>query len=87
MLETAEEVTCQDTESKHMSEGYPPAGDGRGRDLSGHEKNTTERGGLTSCGQPREGFVRTRKASDQAWGTHYLETEREGLVRTRKESD
>ena len=43
-------------------------------DKSGHRKNVTEQGALTSWRPQREGQVRTQKESDQARGTHILET-------------
>ena len=42
--------------------------------MSGHEKNPTKRGALTNWRRHREGQVRTRKESDRAMGTHFLET-------------
>jgi len=43
-------------------------------DLSGHRKNMTEQGALTSWKIQREGLVRTWKETNQARGTHILET-------------
>ena len=73
-LETAEGVTCQDTERNRPSEAHSQAGDGMGRDLSGHRKKSTERGILTNWRRHREGFVRTRKETDRARRAHSLET-------------
>jgi len=42
--------------------------------LSGHRKKQTEQGALTSWRWQREGLVRTWKGTDQARGTHMLET-------------
>ena len=47
VLETAEGETCQDMERNRPSEAHSLSGDGRGRDLSEHGKNPTERGTLT----------------------------------------
>ena len=57
-----------------------------GRDKSGHRRNSTKRGTLTFWRRHREGQVRTWKESDQARGTHRLESA-SGQVRLRKESD
>ena len=48
ILETASRGTSQDTERVAPSEGHSPTGDSIGRDKSGHGKNPTERGALTS---------------------------------------
>ena len=50
-LETAAEETCQDRERNWPSGAHSQTGDGRGRDLSGHRKKSTERGTLTSWRQ------------------------------------
>ena len=47
-LETAEGGTCQDTEANRPTEAHSHPGDGRGRHLSGHAKNPTDRGPLTN---------------------------------------
>jgi len=47
-------------------------GDGLVR--TGHGKNATKRQALTPWRPQREGIVRTRKETDQATGTHKLET-------------
>ena len=67
------------------SKAHSLPGDGRGTDLSEHEKNPTERGRLTSWRRQRQGPVRTRKESDQARCTHFLETAEKRPIRTRKE--
>ena len=54
--------------------GHSHPGDGIGRDKSGHGKHPIERGTLTSWRRHRERQVRTYKESDQARGTHFLET-------------
>jgi len=74
-------------ERKQLSKGHSHPGDHRGRDLSGHRKKGTKQGALTSWRPQREGLVRTQKESNQARGTHILETTGEGLVRTWKESN
>jgi hypothetical protein len=42
--------------------------------LSGHGKKPTKRGALTNWRRQREGLVRTRKETDRARHTHFLET-------------
>ena len=73
-LETAEGGTCQDMERNRPTEAHSHPGDGRRRDLSGHEKKPTDQGALTPWRQ-QEGLVRTRKEIDRAagMGTHILE--------------
>ena len=56
------------------SKGHLHPGDGIARDKSGQGKNLTERGALTFWRQHQEGQVRTWKESEQARGTHQLET-------------
>ena len=73
-LETASGGPSQDSERIRTSEGHSPSGDGIGRDKSGHGKNQTKRGTLTPWRRHREGQVRIQKESDQARGTHELET-------------
>ena len=77
-LETAERGTCQDTERNQLTEADPHPGDGRERDLSGHGKKLTDRGGLTIWRRQREGLVRTRKETDRSRCTHQLETAERG---------
>ena len=76
-----------DTERNRPTEAHSPSGDGRGRELSGHGKKSTDRGALTHWRRQREGFVRTRKETDRPRRTHILKTVEEGLVKTRKEID
>jgi len=67
-------VTLQDTERKQLSKRHLLPGDHRGSDLSGHKNKVTEQGALT-CWRPKmEELVRTWKESNQARGTHFLET-------------
>ena len=47
-LQNAEGEDCQATQRNLPSEAHSPAGDGRGRDLSGHGKKQTERAPLTN---------------------------------------
>ena len=54
--------------------GYSHTGDGVTREMSKRRKNPTERGALTYWRRRQEGQVSTRKGSDQARGTHLLET-------------
>ena len=77
-LETAERGTCQDTERNRPTEAHSQTGDGRGKDLSGHGKKLTDRGGLTSWRRQREGLVRTRKETNRLRRTHILETAERG---------
>ena len=74
-------------EREQQSKGHSPTGDHRGRDKSGHRKKGTKQGALTSWRSQREGQGRTWKESNQARGTHFLETTEGGEVRTWKESD
>jgi len=73
-LETAEGGTSQDTERNRHSKEHSHPEDGRERDKSGYGKTAAEKGVLTSWIQQREGQVRTRKETDRARGTHFLET-------------
>jgi len=66
--------TSQDTERKQPSKAHSLPGDSRGRDKLGHRKKVTKQGALTSWRWQSEGQVRTRKESDQARHTHFLET-------------
>ena len=65
-LETAEGGTSQITERKRPSVRYSRPGDHRGRHKSGHEKEATERRGLTDWRPHRERQVKAQKESDQA---------------------
>src|SRR6267142_825991 len=73
-LESTDGRTSQDTETIQPSEGHSPTGEHRRRDKSGHGNNLTERGALTSWRAQTDGRVRTRKESDRARGTHFLES-------------
>ena len=72
-LETPEGGTCQNTETNRPTEVHSPTGDGRGRELSGHENKPTDPGALTSWRRQREGLVRTRKQTDRPRRTHLLD--------------
>ena len=61
-------------ERKRPGKEHSLSEDRRGQDNSGQGKKATERGALTSWGPQREGRIRTRKESDQASGTYFLET-------------
>ena len=74
LLETAEGATCQDTERNHPSDAHLLPVDGRGSDLSGHRKKSTEGRTLTNWRRQRERLVRTRKEIDREKDTHSLET-------------
>ena len=86
-LETAEGSTCQNTERIRPTEAHSHTGDGRGSNLSGHRKKSTDRGALTLWRRQREQHVRTPKEIDRLRRTHKLETAEEQLVRTPKEID
>jgi len=58
---------------KAMKE-YSRTEEHRERDLSGHAKKPTKKEALTNWRGKREGLVRTRKETDQARLTHFLET-------------
>jgi len=58
--------------------------------MSGNIKKATEREALTSWRPWREGLVRTRKESDLAMSTHFLETAEGGTCKStgrRKDDD
>ena len=69
----AEGGTCHNMERNRASESHSHPGEGRGRDLSGHRKKSTERGALTSWRRQREGLVKTQKETDRVMHTHQLE--------------
>ena len=86
-LETASGGICQDMERNQPSDAHSLSGDGIGRDLSGHRKNPTEQGALTSWRGIRRdlsghGKNPTERRVLTTWRWH-----RERAVRTRKESD
>jgi len=66
--------SCQDTVRKRPGKGHSHSKDSRGRDSSQHRKKATEQGALTNWRPQREELVRTWKPSNQAMGTHLLET-------------
>ena len=72
-VRTWKESGQEGTLRKQPSKAHSPTGDGRGRDKSGHRKKVTKQGALTNWRWQREGQVRTRKESDQARHTHFLE--------------
>ena len=86
-LEIVEGGACQDMERSRPSEGHSLPGNGRGRDLLGHRKEPTDQGALTSWRRQREGVVRSRKATNQARGTHELETGEEGTRQDTERND
>ena len=73
-LETAEGGTRQAMERNRQSEAHSLSGDGRGRDLLGHGKKSTEGGTLTPWRRWRERLVRTRKEVNRVRDTHLLDT-------------
>jgi len=77
-LETTSGGTSQDTERNRPSKGHSLSGDRIGRYKSGHRKKPTEQGALTNWRPHQEGQVRTWKETDQARGTHSLETTKGG---------
>ena len=74
VLETVEGDIFQNTERNRPSEGHSRPGDGRGSDLSGHGKKSTEGRTLTTWRRQRERLVRTWKEIDRGKDTHDLET-------------
>ena len=84
-LETASGGGCQDTKRKQVSEGNSLSGNRIRRDKSGNGKET-ERGEPTFWRPHQEGYVTTRKESDRAKGTHFLETP-SGQISQNTESD
>jgi len=64
----------QDMERNQLSKGHSLPGDCRGSNKSEHRMKLTKRGALTNCRQKRKGQVRTQNRTDQARGTHFLET-------------
>jgi len=61
----------QETKRNHMSEGYSLAVRRR-RDKSGHQRQPSKRGKLTSYRVQTEGQVRTPKGTERSRGTHFL---------------
>jgi hypothetical protein len=59
---------------KRASEGHSLARERIRMDLSGHEKEASERGALTSWRAHRDGLFRTWKGSERARATHILES-------------
>jgi len=74
ILESAEGETSQDTETNRASKGHSPTGECRGRDKSGHRNKLSKQGALTFWRVQRERQVRTQKQTEQARGTHILES-------------
>src|SRR6267142_1410159 len=73
-LESADGWTSQDMEGIRASEGHSHSGERRRTDKSGHGRNLSKQGALTSWRAQMDGQVRTRKESEQARGTHKLES-------------
>ena len=48
-------------------------------DKSEYGEKVTKQGALTNWRPQRKGQIRTRKESNQAWGTHHLETVEGGI--------
>jgi hypothetical protein len=61
-------------ERKRASEGHSHAAEHRGMGWSGHGKEASERGALTSWRVQSDGPVRTRKGGEGERGTHFLES-------------
>ena len=74
VLETVEGDMFQNTERTRPSEGHSRPGDGRGSDLSGHGKKSTEGRTLTLWRRQRVRLVRALKEIVRSRGTHCLET-------------
>ena len=68
------EGQSQETERNQPSKEHSLPGDRIGGDKSGHRKKLTEGGALTLWRPHQEGQVRTQRETDQARGTHFLET-------------
>ena len=83
-LKTASGGTCQDMERNRPTEAHSLSGDGRGRDLSGDGKKPAEQGALTSWRRQGEGLVRTRKETNRAKHTHFLERVERGTCQEMK---
>ena len=84
-LETAEGVTYQHKETKRLSKGHPLSEEGRGRNLSEHEKRDRV-GGSHFLETAEGGTCQNTGRSDRPRATHSLETIK-GPVRTWEESD
>ena len=54
--------------------------------MSGHRKKSTKQGALTFWRRQREGLVRTRKETDRASSTHFLETTEGGTCQDTKKN-
>src|SRR6267142_1397843 len=64
----------QDMKRIQLSERHSQTGEHRQTDKSGHRKNLTERGALTSWRVQMDRQVRTWKESNRVRGTHILES-------------
>ena len=71
---TADRGTCQKNERIRPTKTHSHPGDSSRRDLSGHRKNQTDRGPLTSWRRQTVELVRTWKESDRLRRTHSLKT-------------
>jgi len=63
-LESADGRTSQDTEGIQASEGHSQTGEHRWTDKSGHGRNLSERGALTTWRAQMDGQVKTWKESE-----------------------
>src|SRR6267142_290652 len=61
-------------EKIQLSKGHSQAGECRWMDKSGHGKNPTEQGALTNWRAQTDRQFRTQEESNQARGTHRLES-------------
>jgi len=71
---SADRQTSQDMERIRLSKGHSLSGECRWTDKSGCGKNLTKQGALTDWRVQMDGQVRTWKESNQARGTHSLES-------------
>ena len=74
ILESADRWTSQDTERNRATEGHSQTGECRLMDKSGHGKEQSDRGALTTWRVQIDGQVRTRKGTEGPGGTHQLES-------------
>src|SRR6267142_4938710 len=73
-LKSADRQTSQDMKRIQLSKGHSQTGECRQTDKSGHRKNLTKQGALTSWGVQMDRQVRTQKESNQLRGTHRLKS-------------
>jgi len=84
-LESTDGETSQDTEEMQASEGHSHSGEPIQRDKSGHGKNVSQRGVLTSWTAQTERRVRTGKNASRRGALTSWRAQVERQVRIRKE--